>query len=168
MDASWYACRVAGTRCGSRRKGSSRSRRWSRLQTAIRRSSTSISPRRSADLRARRGALGFVLALALVSCGERDTPSPLAQLVSAQGTVSVQRAQKVIPGAAGAPLFSGDLIFTGAQSSARVRYRDGQEVDVSESTRFRIEEGLGKLTLTLEEGVVLSRAPSGGGAGKAG
>jgi hypothetical protein len=111
-------------------------------------------------LRSRRWAVGLVLALALASCEETEKPNPLAQLVAAEGSVTVQRAGKDAPAAAGAPLFSGDALVTGPKSSARVRYRDGQEVDVAESTRFRIEEGLGKLTLTLEEGVVVSRAPA--------
>lgn len=122
-------------------------------------------------MRARRAALGLVVGMVLAAackCQKPEAPVPLAKLSSAEGSVTLHRAGKAEAALSGGPLFSGDTLATGIRSAARVRYRDGQEVEVGESTRFRIDEGLNKLTLTLEEGVVVSRAPGAGPSGGAG
>ncbi len=93
-------------------------------------------------------------------------PAPIAALVQAQGQVSVERGGQVLAGAVGAPLSSGDVVATGPESTALVRYQGGQEVEVSERTRFRLRATAGEVQVELEEGRIVTRGGADGGAGR--
>jgi len=114
-------------------------------------------------------ALALGLAAALAGCPEGPPPPkedagppPIATVAAAQGTVMVERAGPPTQATAGAKLFSGDLVATGPSSSAVVRTPDGQELEASERTRFRLTVTGNKLVVQLLEGRLVTRAGDGG------
>jgi len=119
---------------------------------------------------ARALALAVVVALSAALAGCPDDaveppdagPSPVATLVTAQGTVAVERGGQKASAAPGQPLLSGDVVSTGPASSALVRSQDGQEVEISESTRFRLTATATRLTVELLEGRLVTRGGDGG------
>lgn len=109
--------------------------------------------------------LTLPLLLALWACKcEPDKPG-LATLLQVQGQVTVERGAESRAGAVDQPLYQGDLLTTGPESSARVRYANGVEVQVAESSRLRINGMPGALTLELEGGRIISTAPARKGPG---
>jgi hypothetical protein len=127
--------------------------------------------------RARLASLAFLLPSALAwlsGCPEglapmvEDAgPPPIASLVLVEGHVSVERgAQAALPGRPGILLASEDVVVTGPASTALVRYLTGQEVEVSERTRFRLRATAGELEVELEEGRIVTRGGTDGGVGR--
>lgn len=112
-------------------------------------------------------ALSLILPLLLVlwACKKEPTAPTLATLIQAQGQVSLQQGSDTRAGAVGQPIHKGDVLTTGAASTARIRYVNGVEVRVSENSRFRIDGVPGALTLELEEGQIVSTAPTDAGTG---
>jgi hypothetical protein len=125
-------------------------------------------------------ALSLTLPLLLLlwgcQCGQKPTepapnPSPatepaLATLTQVQGQVSVLREAATRAGRENEPISTGETLVTGPASTARLRYVNGVEIQVSENSRFKVSGVPGKLSLELEEGHIISTAPKeGGGAG---
>lgn len=120
---------------------------------------------------ARRALAGCVL-LALAACGG-DPPKPvpsavdasvpgvakqksLGQLEGPQGTVTLERGGKKRPAAA-EPLYPGDVIETGEDSSAQLRFSGDRVVELGADGRFELDvDGTGVM-LNVARGLVLTR-----------
>ena len=99
-------------------------------------------------------ALGVVSLLAL-ACSEKKPPEkPVAQLVSSTGLVTLTRGESAEVPVAPGPLFAGDLIVTGQDGKAVLRSNEGRELELGESTRFRLGQKLGSVTLDLQAGSI--------------
>jgi hypothetical protein len=114
-------------------------------------------------------ALSLTLPLLLLlwgcQCGQKPTEPPLATLTQVQGEVSVLREATTRAGRVDEPIYTGETLVTGSASTARLRYVNGVEIQVSESSRFRVSGVPGKLALELEEGRIISTAPKDSGTG---
>src|SRR5206468_4146064 len=132
---------------------------------------TSISRARTAEMGGRRAAaLALALAAALSGCPEGPPPAAedagppaIATLAIVSGTMTVERAGQATPAAPGAKLLSGDVAATGPSSSAVVRTPDGQVLEASERTRFRLTATARKLVVELLEGRLVTSAGAGDG-----
>lgn len=120
---------------------------------------------------ARRALAGCVL-LALAACGG-DPPKPappaadasvpavvkkksLGQLEAPQGTVTLEREGKKRPAAAEA-LYPGDVIETGEDSSAQLRFSGDRVVELGADGRFELDvDGTGVM-MNVARGLVLTR-----------
>ncbi len=111
-----------------------------------------MSPSRHALLRS-----AVALGLALAACDSEsatDAGTPLGQLVSTTGTVTLTRGGQAPQPASPGPLLAGDLVKTGPASSALLRSADGRELELGEKAEFRVDLRLGKLTVSLQAGVI--------------
>jgi ferric-dicitrate binding protein FerR (iron transport regulator) len=80
----------------------------------------------------------------------------LGQLEAPQGTVTLEREGKKRPAAA-APLFPGDVIETGEDSSAQLRFSGDRVVELGADGRFELDvDGTGVM-LNVARGLVLTR-----------
>jgi len=106
-----------------------------------------------------------MVSLAAACTCKKEAPPvpPVASVVSREGAVKVERGGKSADAAPKTPLFTGDVLFTGAKSSCVIRYADGTQLQVAELTRFRLGGVPGKLTVEIEEGSIVSDARGGGG-----
>ena len=103
-----------------------------------------------------------VLALALGALGcPDDTPAPpppppvaLADLALVEGQVTLERGDAGVRGARQEPLFDGDLLRTQEQSRAVIRFKNGRELELGESAKFRLRRGGQQVALDLEEGLL--------------
>ena len=109
------------------------------------------------------GALGALALLACEDAPQKPAPVAVATVVSRLLPVHVERAGAKLEAAEKATLFAGDVVSTGPNGSAVVRYVDGTQILVNENTRFRVNGAPGRLTLELEEGNVVSDTRSGEG-----
>ncbi len=103
----------------------------------------------------------WVGAFGLTGCPEdaplpSDAPTPIGQLVSKQGRVRLERGGAVTPAELGY-LFVGDVIETGADGEARIRFTGGKVIEVGPDARFRVEKDATGLLLNVERGLILSR-----------
>lgn len=118
-------------------------------------------------------ALSFTLPLLLLLWGcegcEQKPPKPtvpqIATLTQVQGAVTVQQDAAARPAQVNEPLYPGETIVTGQGGTARVRYINGAELEVSENSRFRVNGGPGALTVEVQAGRVVSSSPKEGGGG---
>lgn len=132
-----------------------------------------------------RSFTALLVTLSLSTCSGKDGPSspPLdAGSVSANAPVDAGPARAaaatflstngtvtVLAGGAGTPLeakpagalFDGDVVETGAASSARLRFQDGREVELQQNGRFEVGGSGAEVTLEIGQGVVVSRGGSG-------
>jgi hypothetical protein len=115
-------------------------------------------------------ALSLTLPLLLLlwgceGCDKKPTDPQIAQLTQIQGQVTVVR--DAVSRAAGKdePLYPGETVVTGPASTARVRYVNGAEVEVTENSRFRVNGTPGAPSLELEQGRAVSSSPQTGGSG---
>jgi ferric-dicitrate binding protein FerR (iron transport regulator) len=113
--------------------------------------------------------------LALAGCGDDPPPKPqptppvaavvdagapakksVAQLESPLGTVTLERDGKSGPAKA-EPLFPGDVIETGEDGSAVLRFSGDRVVELGADGRFELGVDGAGLKLTVEQGLVLTR-----------
>lgn len=80
----------------------------------------------------------------------------LAKLTVSSGHVTLTRSNHASP-AQPADLILGDVIETGADGDATIRFRDGHEIQLGPDGRFEIENGDEGLVLNVGQGVVVSR-----------
>lgn len=128
-----------------------------------------------------RSFTALVVTLLLSTCSAKDGPSSpqldagavsgvapvdaavarpaAATFASLEGTVTVLEGGAGTPVVAkvGGPLFDGDVVETGAASSARLRFMDGREVELQQNGRFEVGGTGGEVTLEVGQGVVVSR-----------
>lgn len=77
----------------------------------------------------------------------------VAQLMSFKGQVKTIREQKAPVAAVVGPLNAGDVVMTGAASSAVLRSQ-GHELELGQNTRFRVGQRLGGVTIEVQEGQI--------------
>lgn len=109
-------------------------------------------------------AFSFTLPLLLLlwgceGCGQKPGAPRIAQLTQVQGQVTVLQDAASRTARADEPLYPGETVVTGPASTARVRYINGAEVEVSENSRFRVNGTPGALSLEMEKGRIVSTAP---------
>jgi hypothetical protein len=116
-----------------------------------------------------------LLGLALAGCPEGDAPKappvpvaapdsgpkPEAKTASAlleqlKGAVTVERAGKKAPAQLGY-LYAGDVLDTGEDGEATIRFAGGRLVELGPEGRFELKEGEGGIVLSVSQGLVLTR-----------
>jgi len=106
------------------------------------------------------------LASAMMGCPEQEPPKPppterkaLVELVDLKGQVTLERDGAESPARRGS-LHKGDIVITGAASTALLRFPGGRELEVGEEARFIVGESVGAGALELSRGVIVSRVPA--------
>ncbi|HEX8700749.1 MAG TPA: FecR family protein [Myxococcaceae bacterium] len=82
-----------------------------------------------------------------------------ARLEAIQGEVRLERAGQAAAASEG-PLFRGDALETGPDSSARVQFADGRSIEVGANARFVLDEDANGVVLQVARGILLSRVPA--------
>lgn len=85
---------------------------------------------------------------------------PLAKVVKLDGPASLIRPGRTELAREGEAMFGEDALETGAESEARIRFRNGQELEVGPDARLVITEKDGAPVLNVVRGLVLSRVPA--------
>lgn len=106
-------------------------------------------------MRRRRGA-GFPAALLVIFCIGAVPLFSEAQLVYSQGEVSVRRGTQSLTPEIGAQLQQGDLVVTGAASTAILMLNGNTQVKMREKTEFKIDSLGADTTLSLDRGGLFS------------
>ncbi|MHB8873959.1 MAG: FecR family protein, partial [Myxococcaceae bacterium] len=97
---------------------------------------------------------------AVVDAGAAPAPAKaVARLESLSGQVTLERAGKSSPAAAG-ELLAGDALETGPGALATVSFPGGRLVEIGPDARFAINQGEGGIVLEVARGLVLSRVPA--------
>ncbi len=112
------------------------------------------------------------LATALSACPDEPEPvdagqvrAPLAHLEEKKGAVTLERDGKSLRAELGY-VHLGDVLETGPDGQARVRFPGGRVVEIGPLARFRVGEDDSGIVLRIDRGLVVSRAPSGDGQGQ--
>ena len=84
--------------------------------------------------------------------------TPVARLLGLSGEVWQEHAGRRVR-ATESPLWSGDVVETGADGQATVRFADGRTVEVGPEARFVITQEASGVVLEVSRGLVLSRVP---------
>ncbi|MFZ5440543.1 MAG: hypothetical protein ACOZQL_11080 [Myxococcota bacterium] len=119
-----------------------------------------------------RRQLPLALLLGLAACGKDAPPperlapvdagappavkQPQAQLEAPQGAVTLEREGRATPAKAG-PLFAGDVIDTGEDGAAVLRFEGDRVVELGPQGRFEVGVDGAGVMLTVTRGLVLTR-----------
>lgn len=134
--------------------------RWDAITEAIVERNRELMGDRDTDRRIARGTrLVIPNVVAAIEQPEREPEPVVGEVMDAVGSVhatdSVGRRRAL---AAGAPIHRGDMVSTGADSSVRIEFRDGEELLVRAASSVRVREwslpdvGPGQRVIGLLEG----------------
>ena len=107
----------------------------------------------------------LVVCASLAACSDDPGPAPvvdagpakpvaLARLTLAQGKVELARDGKPARGADIEDLFDQDLVITGEGARAIIKFKGGGEVELAESSRFRITKSAANVEVDLKTGII--------------
>lgn len=118
------------------------------------------------------GACSAAVLLLLAGCSEPPPPPPvdpprpaqrpLARLTLAQGQVELERAGQPKRQADIEDLFDQDLVATGADARAILKFKGGGEVELAQNSRFRLSASEASLEVDLKLGVISLVEEAGG------
>jgi len=122
-----------------------------------------------------RGAAVFIAALALAlepaTAADRTARKPaeiVATVASAGGTVEIQRGREWLPALIGNPVFDGETVRSGADSTATLVFADDAVLRLAPATTLRVDEYAARTRralLTLDGGAVEAIVSGFGSAG---